>query len=233
MIDWHTHVLPGMDDGSRNIDESIAMLSALRSQGIDCVIATPHFIANSESVSDFLSRRTKSYNALIGEAKDGLPRILCGAEVSYYPGIGKMNDVHLLAIENTKLLLVEMPISTWGEYVVKDLIELACTSGLTVILAHIERYFFLQPKGVFERLRGSGILMQSNASFFECCKTKRKAIKLLYSDMIHFIGSDCHNMTSRPPKIGEAYNYVRRKVGERIFSQIDDFGYQKLSEKQL
>ena len=60
MIDWHSHILPGMDDGSKDPEESIAMLDMLEQQGIDTVIATPHFYANEETTEEFLGRRKVS-----------------------------------------------------------------------------------------------------------------------------------------------------------------------------
>ena len=69
MIDWHSHVLPQLDDGSRSLEESVAMLEALKCQGVDTVIATPHFYANEESVEAFLERRKKSHDLLSSEIK--------------------------------------------------------------------------------------------------------------------------------------------------------------------
>ena len=64
MIDWHSHILPAVDDGSRNAEESIKLLELLAEQGVKTVVATPHFIADNESVEDFLRRRSSSFNEL-------------------------------------------------------------------------------------------------------------------------------------------------------------------------
>ena len=64
MIDWHSHVLPALDDGSHSIAQSLEMLTMLKEQGVDTVIATPHFYANDESVEKFLERRERSARAL-------------------------------------------------------------------------------------------------------------------------------------------------------------------------
>ena len=86
MIDWHSHILPAMDDGSRCVEESIEMLDLLAEQGVSCVIATPHFLANEESVDRFLQRRRASYDALMQAVSENHPTVLCGAEVKYYAG---------------------------------------------------------------------------------------------------------------------------------------------------
>lgn len=231
MIDWHSHVLPSMDDGSRDVEESVSMLRALAEQGIDTVVATPHFYANDESVESFIERRAESFKTLKAALDDNAPRILLGAEVRYYAGIGRMTELSRLAIESTRLVLIEMPMTRWTEYTVKELIELAGTSRLTVVLAHIERYFALQDKDVWRRLAENGVLMQVNASAFNGFAQRRKMIKLLQNGMLHFIGSDCHNMTSRPPKISGAYEDIKTKCGEMTLSRINEFGYNKIQNK--
>jgi protein-tyrosine phosphatase len=214
MIDWHSHLLPEMDDGSRSVEESISMLDSLKAQGVSCVIATPHFLANEESVEDFLKRRDRSYKLLAQNMQSDHPRVLCGAEVKYYPGISKMKDLDRLAIEGTRILLLEMPMKRWTEYTFKELTALSATRRLTVVMAHIERYLAFHGTDMIERLCDNGLLMQVNASFFERFGSRRKALKLLQSGMIHFIGSDCHNLTTRAPRLEPAFELIGRKAGE-------------------
>ena len=230
MIDWHSHILPDMDDGSRDTAESIALLEMLNEQGAETVVATPHFYANDESVDEFLKRREKSYKSLSEKLTENMPEILLGAEVRYYPGISKLTDLQRLGIENTDLLMLEMPTGKWTEYVLRELTELSSTSGVKIVLAHIERYLKQQPADTWNRLYESGILMQVNASFFIGLATKRKALKLLEKGGIHFIGSDCHNIKSRPPKTGKAFEIIQKKFGEDFISQMKEYGYSVLSK---
>ena len=83
----------------------------------------------------------------------------------------------------------------------------------------------LQNKEVLERILQSGILVQYNADAFASIISKRKAISLLKKGNIHFIGSDCHNMTSRPPQIKKAFEVIQKKLGEEFINQMDEFGY--------
>ena len=138
MIDWHTHILPGMDDGSRDVAESISLIKMQVSQGIDTVVATPHFYANDETINSFLDRRKKSLELLKSELPDTSPKILLGAEVRYYQGISRMADLNALRIENSKLILLEMPISTWTEYMIRELIEISGKSEVKIVLAHVD-----------------------------------------------------------------------------------------------
>ena len=222
MTDWHSHILPQLDDGSKSVEESISLLKALKGQGVNRVIATPHFYANDETVEDFIKRRQNAFEKVSAYLNDELPNVLLGAEVSFYSGISRLDGIGRLKIENTDLLLLEMPFSCWTEYIVRELLELSSSGEFTIMLAHIERYFSLQNASVWQRLYDSGILMQSNASFFNDFFKKKKAINLLKSEKIHFIGSDCHNMTSRPPELQKAYDYITKKLGEEFLRYTNE-----------
>jgi len=231
VIDWHSHILPGVDDGSRDIDESLELLKMLKEQGIGTVVATPHFYANDESPDSFCERRNAAYNSLVEALPEGAPLIRLGAEVRYYPGIGRMSDLKKLCIEGTKLLLLEMPVSKWTEFTVRELIELAGSREITLVLAHIERYLSLQKPDVWRRLYESGILMQVNASFFTGFGTKHKAINYLSEGKIHFVGSDTHNTTSRPPIIDKAFEIISKKLGEDFLCRMNEYGHSVLAKK--
>ena len=226
MIDWHNHVLPQMDDGSHSVAESIAMLRAQAEQGVTTVIATPHFYANDESVATFLERRNRSAQTLREQLEgDPLPTLRLGAEVRYYPGISRMEGLSSLCIEGSNLLLLEMPMGRWTESMVRELIEMSGRNGMFLVLAHIDRYWTLQSKTVWNRLLDNGILMQTNASFFTAFTTRRKALSLLTEGYVHLLGSDCHNMTSRPPHIGRAFDVIQQRLGHDYICQMNEYGY--------
>lgn len=229
MIDWHTHILPGMDDGSRDVAESISMLNMQAAQDVRTVIATPHFYANDETVESFLLRRAKAADVLRAELNETFPDIRLGAEVRYYQGIGRMTDLKALRIEGSKLLLLEMPMSSWTEYMIRELVELSGKNSIKIVLAHIERYFDLQKQAVWERIYDSGILVQVNASYFTSFPSKRKAISMLKEGKIHFVGSDCHNTGSRPPRLANAFDVIRKKLGEDYIVQMNEYGYSMLT----
>lgn len=230
MIDWHSHVLPGMDDGSQDVAESLAMIEMQSAQGVDIVIATPHFYANDESVDSFLNRRQKALDLLMEALPEQAPEIIPGAEVRYYQGISRMPDLKRLRIGETKLLLLEMPMCRWTEYMVRELVELSAMSGIRVILAHIDRYWHLQSRKVWDRIFESGLYIQVNASFFNSLGSRHKAFSLLQQGNIHFVGSDCHNMTSRSPQIGKAFAILQKRLGQHYVSQMNEYGYGVLGE---
>ena len=222
--DWHSHILPNVDDGSRDVAESLRLLEMLAEQGVGKVIATPHFIADNESVSAFIKRRNDSYNRLKEVANKGMPEIVLGAEGAYYSGISRLSNLKELCIDRTGLLLLEMPFSVWKEYTLKEVVEIATAKNIVVILAHIERYLKLQPYKTLEQIMEIGVLMQVNASYFAELRTRRKALSLLKKGGIQFLGSDCHNLTSRAPKLGTAYEVIKNKFGEDFVWQMNEYG---------
>ena len=224
MIDWHSHILPGMDDGIKSVEESIQLLSMLSEQGADTVVATSHFYANDESVDRFLERRTECYSKLSAVLPDSAPKILLGAEVSYYQGISRLEELSKLCIEGTDLLLLEMPFARWSKSMIREIIEITVQRSITIILAHIERYLDIQELEVFDELREYGVIMQVNAGFFKRLSTRRRARKLLLTGYIQIIGSDTHNIKLRPPTLGVAYDVIEKKFGKDFIDEINGYG---------
>ena len=230
MIDFHSHILPGMDDGSQKVEESLQMLAAQAKQGIDTVVATSHFYADRSSPRRFVEKRSRAWEALREELPQNTPEILLGAEVLYFPGISRAKGMGLLCTEGTNILLLEMPFIRWPETMVREVRDLAHSGRYTLMMAHIERYYFLQDQSVWDELNDDGIWMQSNAEFFLSFRTKRKALKLLWEDRIHLLGTDCHNMDKRRPRMDEAMAVIRKRLGDELVSEIDARGRKLLKE---
>lgn len=205
------------------------MLQAQAAQGVTTVIATPHFYANDDSIASFLERRTRSVALLREQLPADLPALRLGAEVQYYQGISRLPGLSSLCIEGTNLLLLEMPMSRWPESMIREVIEMSGRDGICLVLAHIDRYLSLQNRDVWTRLLDNGILMQTNASFFTAFTTRRKALSLLKEGYVHAVGSDCHNMTSRPPQIGKAFAVIGKRFGPDYICQMNEYGYSLLN----
>lgn len=223
MIDFHSHILPAMDDGSKNTEESLAMLDSLRLQGIKRVVATPHFYANADSVDSFLERRRNSFEKIRKEYSDDMPEILLGAEIRYYEGLSKLDRIAELCIQGSRILLIEMPFARWTEYALNEIFNLASQGRYMIVLAHIERYMKYQSSDVFEKLLANDVLMQVNSDFVTGLFTRRKAVSLFKNEKLHFIGSDCHNMTSRPPEIAKAYDFLAKKLGLQFLHDLIEY----------
>ena len=223
MIDFHTHILPALDDGSGSVGESIRMLRMLKEQGVERAYATPHFDPMKDSPKNFFAKRERSFGALSGELTHELPELRLGAEIAYYPGISRMRELLDMRLEGTDLLLVELPEARMSSGELRELCDLAAYGdGVRLVIAHVERYldFF---GGVPEDLIAQGALMQANASFFTRQKTRALAIKLLSEGKIHLLGSDCHGERYRPPNLGEAYEIIKKRLGEEKLTKLLDF----------
>lgn len=216
MIDMHSHILPNMDDGSDSVETTHKMLQMLREQGVTKVAATPHFYAHKDNPTDFLRRREESLAQDQWELE-----ILPGAEVAYFDGMSRCQELKEFAIGDTGLLLVEMPFVNWTGRMVEELIRIPMELGLTPVLAHVERYrSSRQLPDFLKELLGQQIAMQCNAEAFLFSGSRRWALSMVKKGCIDFLGSDAHNLTDRAPKYGEAVQVIEKKLGKDICEKI-------------
>lgn len=219
VIDFHSHVLPGIDDGSRCTEMSVEMLKATYSGKIRRIVATPHFYPERTGLETFLQRRSEAAERLLScYNKDEMPVVYLGAEVAYYPSIGEGGTIKKLCIEGTETILIEMPFSRWSSYDIENILKVKYELGLNVVIAHIERYMDYQKKETLPLLVEKGIRIQSNSEFF--LSSRREALKLLEKDYIHILGSDMHNTTTRSQTLPEARDLIRKKLGEEYIRRI-------------
>lgn len=224
MVDFHSHILPEMDDGADSVETSLAMLRESSRQGVDLICATPHFYADEEDPKSFLQRRSEAYSRLreaMGDGK-GYPDILLGAEVLYFPGISVAEEMRELCLEGTFFLLVEPPMLPWSEAML-DEIE-ACVSSLRCIpvIAHIDRYMrLLNAPELLNRVMGRKMLIQANAAFFLHRQSQDAALDSLRHGRIHFLGSDCHDLIDRAPNLEAALDVIRKSGAEKDFERFN------------
>lgn len=219
MVDLHSHILPQVDDGSRNVEETMQMLSLLASQGVETVVATPHFYAWKDTMEAFLSRRQNAYAQLPQD--DSLPKICLGAEVTYFAGISRSEELKKLQLGQTKLLLIEMPFDNWTDKMVQEICDIPAQIGLQPVLAHVDRYRHRSQMGKYaKKLLSYGVYFQCNADAFLQGAKSHWALKQVASDNIHFLGSDCHNLTHRPPLLAQAKERIIQKLSEAPLDKI-------------
>lgn len=230
-VDFHSHILPGVDDGSESIDESLAMLRMMAKQGIDHVVATPHFYANHDTPDAFLARRAEAEEKLRKAMAqcEGLPRLTVGAEVHFFSGISESDCLNLLTIGANRCILIEMSHVPWSESMYRELSDIRTMRGITPIIAHVDRYISpFRTYHIPERLAQLPVLVQANAEFFLHRSTARWALRLLREDKIQLLGSDSHNLTSRPPNLGDALQVINTRLGMDAIEQIQFYQRQVL-----
>ncbi len=213
-IDFHTHILPSMDDGSNSAEESIQMLNMLSKAKVETVVLSPHFYPDSDYPSSFLSKREESFRILkeaIGTQK--VPKLLLGAEIAYFDGIGTSDIMKELVIEGTNYLLIELPFSGWNARIFENIFRLSNRIHIVPILAHIDRYHLKRSdRKLLQKYLEEGGIIQGNADFFLNKKTEKKAFKLFDKGVIQILGSDCHHIVQRAPLIGKAFDIIDKKA---------------------
>ena len=234
VVDFHSHILPGIDDGSKSVEESIQMLRMMAKQGITHVVATPHFYPQHDTPERFLRRRAKA-EAALREAmagEDGLPTLSIGAEVYYFRGISDSDVTKELTVDHKKCILIEMPSTPWTETMYRELEALSVKRGLTPVIAHLDRYIGpFRTRGIPKRLAALPVLIQANAEFFLERSTSAMAMRMLKKGGIHLLGSDCHNMSSRKPNLGETLKLIQRKLGNDIVTALNENAQMILTEE--
>lgn len=219
-IDCHTHILPGIDDGSKDEKESSQMLDMLRSQGIGSVFATPHFYSTEQDIDSFLQQREKAYKRVSAcSAMD----IRLGAEVYFTRGINTAEDMKKLTLGSSNYLLIEMPYARFGSKEIEQVEDVYYRLGLVPVIAHIERCLaFVGMETVEELMALPEVVCQFNAQSIVERRTRKKTLRLMGEAQRMVLGSDTHNMTSRPSYYDKAMEILKEKLpAERVDLLLD------------
>ena len=218
LIEMHCHIIPGIDDGSQDVETSLQMIARLQEQGAKKIVLTPHYYSNEISLTDFLKHRDKAFNQLMAALPPGSPELIPAAEVYISEYLMNNDSLKELCIGNSDYALIEHAFtSPFDEAVYDRLTNLYCDFGIRPVLAHIERYkALIDGKYTLDDYIDMGCLTQVNVSSFAegSRHIRKKLFKLLESGRIHLLGSDCHNMTSRPPEYADGINAIRKKLGD-------------------
>lgn len=224
MIDFHSHILPGVDDGPETTEESLSMLRAGFRQGVDLVVSTSHFYGSEEYPREFLERRNAAARRLeeaILFSTEVCPRLVLGAEVLFFPGISDAEGIDLLQIGNSGSILIEPPMAPWTDDMLDEIRQLGKNFNLIPVIAHVDRYMnLLRDDTLPDRVRQRNMVVQVNGSYFLNPKTQKAAFANLRAGKIQLIGSDSHNMDSRPPNLGLVRKLARENHAADAFQQL-------------
>ncbi len=219
-IDFHTHILPGVDDGAGSNEIALHMLRMMQQSHVDLVIATPHYFSLDESPGDFLQRVGNVYARFKSHATC---RFLLGAEVYLDRGLLLKEDLGRLCIEGTDLLLLEIPVSEYRDWMYQTIAGIASVYGVRPVIAHVERVLPRIRKKDLERLMEiPGICFQFNHTAFGNWKARWFLKTLVKRGYPVFFGSDCHDIHSRPPTDEKGFDKIETWISKKFGNEFMD-----------
>ena len=217
MIDIHCHILPGIDDGARDVATGLQLLRMEKETGVDRLFFTPHFSSDKISVDEFVKRRADALDRLCSAAgydTIGVEHKL-GAEIYYTVALSEL-DLDKLCFEGTDYVLVELPTQA-RPHGMKRTFGNIINNGYRPIIAHVERYSYMlkDPKMLYE-LIDMGCLAQINSeALLEKNKLTSMVLYFVRHGLVHFICSDCHSAHRRPPDLDKGFEAVEKQLGEK------------------
>lgn len=215
-IDLHCHILPGLDDGAKSMEESIKLLKAARKQEIFSVVATPHYSPRFRNEDpEKIRRLCKEVEAKAREVVDPDFRIYEGQEIFYTEDVlEKLEKGEILTIAGSPYLLLEfLPEVPYSQ--MYRAVQLLVFAGYKPILAHVERYTVLREPGRIEELRKTGAFLQMNyrrigGKWYD--ETVRWCRKMLKKGNIHFLATDMHDIRYRYPDTEKAEIWMQKHL---------------------
>lgn len=232
IFDIHSHILPGVDDGSKDADETKRMLQIAVEEGIDAIVATPHFVCGMSEKQT--QKRKELYDSIRRwwQQKEPDKEFYLGNELFYSESlVDALEEGIALTMNGTRYVLVEFPIYVEFPYVEKAIQSLQY-AGYIPIVAHVERYDYLQDRGKIQRLVDMGAYMQVNVSSIvggHGIIAQHRVVRYLKAGLIHFVASDSHGSRVRKPEMRQCVAYLERKIGVKKTHQI----LEKNPEKML
>lgn len=225
-IDFHTHILPDVDDGARDVDMSLRMLREMENSQVDLVIATPHYFSLDEKPIDFKKRIAAAAQQLQDAAMQNsqkLPDFLLGAEVYVERNLLLTEDLDLLCIGDTDLLLLELPVSEFREWMYTVLSGVTTIYGVRPVIAHVERVLSrISKKDLKKILEIPGICFQFNHTAFQDRKARSFVKQVMKEGYPVFFGSDCHSVSDRGPTSAADYEQIRQWLIKKMGKDFPD-----------
>jgi protein-tyrosine phosphatase len=216
MIDIHCHILPGIDDGAKDLNDSLQMAKQAVSEGIRTIIATPHLNNHYDNRKQIILEKVAEFNQALKVQNVNL-EVLAGQEPRIYGEL--LEDLEhgdIQTLNGSNYLFIEFPSNHVPRYTERLLFDLQL-KGLTPIIVHPERNSELmeRPEKLFQLVE-KGALTQVTAS--SLCgyfgkKIKKFSEELIEANLAHFIASDAHNIVNRSFKMEEAFDLIDSKFG--------------------
>jgi len=221
-FDIHSHILPSVDDGAKDMEDSLTLLKMMKKNGIDAVLATSHFYPEQTNYDVYIEQTKYAFEQLKKKTKGKkLPEIYLGCEMLYYKGIGNSDMLAPLCLNGSRFLLLELTDYNINEDLFEDILNLKENQKIIPIIAHAERYYKARNyKKFLGFLRENYIPVQINAASVMTRPYKKGAKTILKSEMFCVIATDTHSKEERPPLLNEAYGYIKEKYSEDLCAAL-------------
>ncbi|MCU6708789.1 protein tyrosine phosphatase [Paenibacillus sp. J5C_2022] len=226
MIDIHTHILPGIDDGASTFDDTLQMAQAAYREGISTIIATPHH-ANGKymNLADDVRKLTAETNERLRDA--GVPvSIACGQEIRVHDDLlDAWHRAELLTLADSAYLLLEMPSSRVPSGM-EELVHELHIMGVRPIIAHPERNADIvrSPEALAELVDVGAYAQVTTHSLLGGFgkKIEHASWTLMKRGLIHLLSSDAHHVERRGFRMQEAYEAVEARMGREWVDYLQD-----------
>ncbi len=225
LTDLHCHILPYVDDGAETLDEAKAMLVLQQQQGVTTVIATPHCRSHMfTSTEEEIRRQYERLLALIEQVPELNIHLLPGREYYCDHAFEELLEQHkICCLGDSRFVLMEFSARHDAENL-RHFVALAVNMGYHPVLAHVERYPFVQENiGILTDAISMGAWIQINASSLlgeEGWKQKRLCFRLLHQHMVHLVSSDAHHPDYRAPNLGACARLIESKTDRETAYRI-------------
>lgn len=187
-IDFHAHVLPGADHGSKDFKVSLKQLQGAKSVGVETIVATPHYYGWKQDLLEFIKTRKETWELLQPEAEALGIQVIPAAEVTLFQELPELPSLTELTVPNTSYMLLEMPMESWGNWVYTAIEKIISVHKILPIIVHVDRY----PEKEVEKLLDWNLVYQINAEAFQSIWKRRKFIQWVQQERVQLIGSDVH-----------------------------------------
>ena len=223
-VDIHCHILPGVDDGSQTPEETKAMLQKAWDEGIQIMVATPHYHKQRGKNDIELIKKQLLLTRKLAKEVNPKMQICLGMEIYYGEDVPELlKEGRVVSIRKSRYILVEFSPGDEFQYILNAVRKLQM-SGHTVIIAHIERYNCLRKDiSNVEYLREMGAYLQVNTGSITGSygrSVKKLLRQVLKAHLVQLVGTDAHGSERRTPKMQEAYKEVVKRCGEEYADQI-------------
>ena len=233
LYDIHCHILPGVDDGAKNMDIALALIEKEIEAGVETIILTPHF--RKEMFEPDMEDIWNAYDELLYETRYKNIRLYLGCEFHANMEMVETLDNDLRpTLADSRYVLTEFAHNSTRAFM-KERADALLMSGYRPIIAHIERYRATRKDfDLIEDLIEMGCEVQVNADAIigrDGLGAQRFCKKLMQEDMLHYVGSDTHNLRGRAPHLGECCEYLKKHMGRLYTSRIMRDNPSKIDEK--